>query len=126
METLQQRDVVLRFNECINSRNIAGLAELMTDNHAFIDSANNVFSGKEKALEAWKSFFDSFSDYHNVIEHVAVFTDDRVTLVGHSRCSDARLEGPAIWFAKIEDGRIAEWRVYEDSPENRRQLALTT
>jgi ketosteroid isomerase-like protein len=124
METNPQRAVVLRFNECINNRDIEGLAELMTDGHAFIDSANNTFQGKEKALEAWRGFFDSFSDYQNVIEHVAIFSDDRVTLIGHSRCSDQRLEGPAIWFAKVDGGKIAEWRVYEDTAQNRVQMGL--
>lgn len=118
------RQMVLSFNECINNHDLHGLSALMADGHTFIDSSNNTFQGKEKVLEAWKSFFESFSDYQNVIEHVAVFSDDRVTLMGHSRCSDARLEGPAIWFAKVEDGMIAEWRIYEDNQQNRSQVGL--
>jgi ketosteroid isomerase-like protein len=36
----------LRFNERINQQDLEGLAELMTDDHAFIDSRGNITEAK--------------------------------------------------------------------------------
>ena len=48
----EQQSIVLHFNECINSRDIQGLASLMTDDHRFIDVANQSVQGKQKVVEA--------------------------------------------------------------------------
>jgi hypothetical protein len=48
-----------------------------------------------------------------------------VTMIGYSISSDERLEGEAIWTAIISDGKVAEWRVYEDTPENRQRLEIS-
>ena len=63
---------------------IGGLAKLMTDDHAFIDTGDNILRGKEKVLEAWKGFLDSFPDYRNMLDSVT-FKDDTVTLKGVRR-----------------------------------------
>jgi ketosteroid isomerase-like protein len=118
-----QKQIVLQFSDCINSRDIDGLAALITDDHRFIDSANSSWLGKESALKAWRGFFESYPDYRNVFENVNV-RDGVVIIVGHSVCSDKRLDGPALWTAKVLDGKVAEWRVYDDTPENRAQLGV--
>src|SRR5262245_7615836 len=51
-----QQAIVLQFNKCINNRDIAGLAALLTDDHMFIDSVNTLVCGKEPVVEAWKGF----------------------------------------------------------------------
>jgi hypothetical protein len=38
--------IVMSFNDFITRRDIDGLSKLMTDNHVFIDAANNTISGK--------------------------------------------------------------------------------
>jgi hypothetical protein len=96
----------------------------MTDDHTFIDSDGNVLAGKEKALAAWKGFFDAFLDYRNEWSWV-VPGGGTLTAVGHSVCStEPALDGPAIWTARIGDDKISEWRVYEDTPENRARLGI--
>ena len=119
----EQKAVVLQFNEFINKRNKDGLATLMTDDHIFIDSANNIIHGKEKSLEAWKGFFELFPDYRNVFENLEPH-NGLVVIAGHSICSDKRLDGPAIWTAKTKVNKVTEWRVYRDTPENRKQLGI--
>ena len=84
----------------------------MTDDHVFIDTSENILCGKKKVLEAWKGIFDSFPDYRNILENVT-FKDDTVTLIGRSTCSDERLDGPAVWTAKMRANQVAEWRVYD-------------
>ncbi len=121
MDTQDQETLALRFNEGINRQDAELLADLMTDDHCFVDSAHNAICGKAKALQAWSGFFAAFPDYRNVFE-TATSTNDMVLLTGHSLCSDKRLDGRALWTAKIRGNKIAEWRVYEDTPENRRRL----
>ena len=47
----------LRFNERINQRDVEGLAELMTDDHTFIDNSGGVTKGKLAMKEGWRDFF---------------------------------------------------------------------
>jgi hypothetical protein len=49
-----------------------------------------------------------------------------VLITGYSTCSYEPLDGPALWTAKIENDRVSEWRVYLDTPENRKLLDLKT
>jgi ketosteroid isomerase-like protein len=101
----------LKFNEKINQRDLEGLAELMTDDHTFIDSFGEVTKGKDVMIEGWRDFFGKYPDYRNVFTFVAV-QDDVVVIVGYSSCSYKRLDGPNIWTARIRDGCVSEWRVY--------------
>lgn len=119
----EQKAIVLQFNEYINKQSIDGLAALMTYNHTFIDSDNNILHGKEKMLEAWRRFFGLFPDYRNVFENLES-RNGFVVITGYSICSDKRLDGPALWTARIKDNKVAEWRFYYDTPENRKQLGL--
>ena len=120
---MDPRALTVAFNDHINNRDLAGLAILMTDDHTFIDTAGHAIRGKPACLDAWRGFFTSFPDYRNVFDRL-VLEDTRVVVVGRSSCSDVRLDGPALWVAKASDDKIAEWRVYEDTPTNRRLLGI--
>lgn len=122
---MDPRALTVKFNEHINNRDLEGLAALMTDDHMFIDTASRAIRGKSKCLEAWRGFFTSFPDYRNVFDSLTV-DDMRVVVVGRSSCSDARLDGPALWVAKASEDKLAEWRVYEDIPANRRTLGIAS
>lgn len=115
---------VLQFNEYINNQDIEDLANLMADNYQFIDSRDVVHDGKETNVEGWLNFFYQFPDYLNHFSFVES-RDNIVFVIGHSTCSDKRLDGPAIWTAKVENDLVTEWRVYLDTPENREQLELS-
>lgn len=116
-------EIIVQFNECINARDINGLASLMSEDHAFIDSENSIVRGKAASLDAWRGFFAQFPDYRN---HFKRFISGmgQVTVVGHSTCSEPALDGPALWKATVKDGKVTEWRVYEDTPENRATLGI--
>ena len=117
--------VVLQFNECINHRDLQGLSELMTEDHVFIDSSDDVHRGKEMMVEGWNDFFNNYPDYRNHFS-VVESTGNLVLVTGHSTCSYEPLDGPALWTAKVENDLVAEWRVYLDTVENRRKLNLKT
>ena len=100
----------LRFNEKINKQDVEGLAELMTDDHTFIDNVGNVTKGRDTMKEGWREFFKKYRDYRNRFTSVTV-QDNVVVMVGYSTCSSKTLEGPSIWTAKMRGGRVSEWRV---------------
>jgi ketosteroid isomerase-like protein len=119
------RALTIKFNQHINNRDLDGVAALMADDHTFTDTAGHAIHGKSTCLEAWRVFFSLFPDYQNFFDSLAV-EDDRVVVNGHSICSDARLDGPALWVAKASDDKLAEWRIYEDTPANRRTLGIAS
>lgn len=115
--------LVTKFNEAINRRDVAALADLMSTDHTFIDSQGDRVVGERAALEAWQSFFVQYPDYRN--HFISMYLDgNRVAVAGYSSCSNKALSGPTLWSAITADGQVSEWRVYEDNPENREMLGL--
>jgi ketosteroid isomerase-like protein len=117
------REIILAFNQRINEQDLDGLANMMTKDHTFIDSSNEVHAGKEMMVPGWGEFFESYPDYRNHFESLET-RGDEVFILGYSTCSHPPLDGPAIWTARVENGLVAEWRVYLDTEENRRILDL--
>jgi ketosteroid isomerase-like protein len=111
MDSSQLILTALRFNEKINQQDLEGLAELMTEDHTFIDSDGAITKGKIAMKESWRNFFERYPDYRNTFTCVTV-QDKVVVMVGYSTCSYKPLAGPNIWTAKICGGRVSEWRVY--------------
>ena len=124
MDFEQAKAVVQRFNDFINAQDIEGLSRAMTEDHVFIDAANSQVSGKQACLRAWRGFFAAFPDYRN---HFAQFVarEELVAVAGRSSCSDRRLDGPALWTARVRGNCVMEWRVLEDNASNRRSLGLS-
>jgi len=50
-------ETVLHFLSCINHRHADKLAELMTEDHVFIDSLGHAVQGREKMRAGWKDYF---------------------------------------------------------------------
>jgi ketosteroid isomerase-like protein len=115
--------IVLQFNECINTQDIDGLSKLMSDNHVFIDSSDDVHTGKDSMVKGWIEFFNTYPDYRNHFPKIES-RENLVLIIGFSTCSHKPLDGPALWTAKIENDLVAEWRVYLDTKENRAKLKL--
>ena len=104
------RSVVVAFNDRINARDLAGLTDLMTEDHTFVDPAGAVVRGRAACTAAWRGFFAAFTDYRNVFAAV-VADGDTVTVIGRSTCSEPALAGPARWTATVRDGKVACWQV---------------
>lgn len=81
--------------------------------------------------EAWAGYFSAFPDY---MIHVSAFFTlaDTVILVGRTTGSHLQLpravefQESLIWAARIADDRVAEWRIYPDTPEARAELGIPT
>lgn len=125
MDAFDVMMVALKFNEKINARDLTGLVKLMTNDHVFIDIPGEIHEGKEMMKKGWRDFFTAYPDYRNIFTRVQV-DDDFVVMVGYSTCSYDPLDGPALWSAKIREGLVAEWRVYEDSRMNRKKLGINS
>jgi ketosteroid isomerase-like protein len=112
--------IALQFNDCINSRDIEKLTDLMTENHVFIDMEGNRIEGVSNARDmAWKPFFLLFPDYRNIFERVVV-KGSKVIMQGYSVCRDKRLDNlRAIWVAEIREDKVGLWQIYPDTEENR-------
>lgn len=117
--------IALNFNDCISKADITGLLDLMTEDHVFIDTANNRIEGKSnnKAM-AWEPFFNLFPGYYNVFENV-ISKGSMVIMQGYSVCSNEILNNVrAIWVAEIIKDKVALWHIYPDTEENRKKLGL--
>ncbi len=115
--------VAIRFNDHINNRDLEKLTDLMTEDHIFIDSYNDVFKGRERMKKGWAEFFERYPDYRDIFTRVES-RRDIVILIGFSKYSYEPLDGPAIWTAVIRNNLVAEWRVYKDNEENRKRLDI--
>ncbi len=119
----ERQQLVEQFNDCITRADLTGLGALMTDDHRFVDSGGQGWSGRDRCLEAWSGFFEAFPGYRNVFGSV----DSKggvVVVTGHSECVEPSLDGPAIWTATVAGDRVAEWRVYDDTAEAREALGV--
>jgi hypothetical protein len=123
MEHREIITVALRFNEMINTRNLTGLAEMMTEGHIFIDIPGEIHEGRDHMVLGWFDFFKAYPDYRNNFTRVEA-RDGLVIMIGYSDCSHEPLDGPSIWTARIHDGLVSEWRVYEDTGELRKSLGI--
>ncbi|MBU7018693.1 MAG: nuclear transport factor 2 family protein [Theionarchaea archaeon] len=124
MKYSDPKTVALLFNEHINNQNLENLVSLMTEDHTFISASEKVERGRKIMKEGWGEFFRLYPDYRNIFSRVQS-KDDIVVMLGHSECSEEILDGPAIWTAVIKDGHVQEWRVYDDTEENREKLGIT-
>ena len=128
----QSPEAVARaFVKAINRRNVDELAELMTNEHRFIDSLGTVVEGRERMREGWAAYFRMVPDYLVTVEET--FSDGSiVVMLGVAQGTYARngrlrpddfWQSPAVWRARIKDEKVAEWRVYSDNEPIRRLIA---
>jgi len=114
---------VLQFLERINLRDVDKLAELMTNDHLFIDSLGQSVRGREKMRAAWQGYYAFCPDYW--VSHEEMFEKgNRVAvfgLAGGTIAANGKLppenkwRTPAAWLAVVEKGLVKEWRVYADN-----------
>ncbi len=123
MNSIDPKLTALQFNEYINNPDIVGLSGLMTEDHTFIDREGNGDKGKESMTNGWICFFKSFPEYKNTFIRVQS-QDDLVVIYGYAIWKKSSEPDYVIWTARIEDDLIAEWRIYEDTEENKRRFNL--
>jgi limonene-1,2-epoxide hydrolase len=123
--------ITTAFVRAISRQNTDTLAELMTADHRFIDSLGNVVEGREKMRAGWAGYFRIVPDYALAIEET--YTDGPVVLllgVAQGTYSadgilkpENRWQTPVAIRAFVQDGKLAEWRVYADNEPIRRLMS---
>ena len=116
-------EIVLEFMDRINKRDVDKLAELMTEDHLFVDSLGQKVKGREKMRGGWRAYFAFCPDYwvsHEEIlqngDLVAVFGAAGGTIsAGGKLPAENKWRIPASWLAVVENGLVKEWRVYADN-----------
>jgi uncharacterized protein (TIGR02246 family) len=109
-------ETVLEFLNRINQRDIDKLAELMTEDHVFVDALGNRVTGREKMRGGWRAYYTMCPDYW--ISHEEIFGNGpTVAIFGAAggTISGKKWQTPAAWLALVEKGQIKEWRVYADN-----------
>ena len=116
---MSNKETIQAFIDRINSHDVDGLGNLMSDDHRFIDSHGNEVVGKEKMTAGWRGYFEWFPDYF--IEVNEIFDDgDTFAMLGFAGGSfkgksESSWRLPAAWKAIVKDGRVALWQVFADT-----------
>ena len=128
--------VAQAFVRAINRQDVDRLAELMSPSHRFIDSLANITEGREQMRDAWGAYFRMVPDYAIAIEEYypadpGKDADPVVIMLGIASGTythDGKLRAENRWQtpiairALIEDGLVAEWRVYADNEPMRKLM----
>ncbi len=122
--------VATAFVRAIGRQDADALAELMTADHRFIDSLGNVVEGREKMRAGWTGYFCMVPDYALAIEETYA-EGPVVLLLGMAQGTysldgtlktENRWQTPVVIRAFVQDGKLAEWRVYADNEPIRKLM----
>jgi uncharacterized protein (TIGR02246 family) len=119
---MEPAEVVVEFMARINERDAGGMAELMADDHVFVDAAGARIESRDAVLEAWRGYFAFCPEYWVTPDEVLA-DGDMVAVFGSAGGVLAPAQGqaegnqwstPASWFASVHSAKIKEWRAYAD------------
>jgi ketosteroid isomerase-like protein len=104
------------FVDAINRQSVDAVAELMTEDHVFIDSLGARVEGRERMKAGWAGYFKMVPGYAIAIEET-YSAGSVVVMLGAARGTYAgeSWQTPSAWRAVIRDSQVAEWRVYADN-----------
>ncbi len=120
---MDAKDLVLRFIDAINRRDVEAVAGLLAEDHVFIDSLGAEVHGREAMREGWRAYFSMVPDYAITVSEVLVWGETVVVLGsasgtyssgGPPRAED-RWSTPAAWRAVVAGDRLALWQVFADN-----------
>jgi ketosteroid isomerase-like protein len=123
--------VAQAFIRAINRQDVDRLSVLMTPSHRFIDALGKVIEGREKMREGWAAYFRMVPDYSIAIEEIYP-SEPVVVLLGVAEGTytrdgklnpENRWKTPVAIRALVEDGLVAEWRVYAENEPIRKVMA---
>jgi len=122
--------VAQAFVRAINRQDVDRLTALMSPSHRFIDSRGKVIEGREKMREGWADYFRMVPDYSVAIEEL--YPSDPIALMlgmaSGTYSSDGKLHPENRWQTPVairvlvEEGLVAEWRVYADNEPIRKVM----
>src|SRR5436189_6095758 len=97
---MTSKETILAFIDRINAHDVDGLAQLMTDNHRFIDAHGNEVVGRETMTAGWRGYFNLFTVYsievNEILEKGETFA--MIAFTG----GVLKVEAAAIWCLQAE------------------------
>jgi uncharacterized protein (TIGR02246 family) len=123
--------VARTFADAINRQSAGELAELMTEDHVFIDSLGARVAGREAMRTGWTGYFRMVPDYSVAVTEtysagsvvILLGTAQGTLAVDGRLLPENRWQTPAAWRAEIRGAQVAGWRVYADNEPIRQLLA---
>jgi ketosteroid isomerase-like protein len=123
--------VAQRFVRAINRQDVDAIAALMTDEHRFTDALGNAVTGSTAMRAGWAGYFKMVPDYTVAIEEsygdgpvvILLGTAQGTYAAGGELKPENRWSTPVAIRAFVEDGKVAEWRVYADNEPIRKLMA---
>ena len=123
--------VAKAFMRAINRQDVVALAELMTEEHRFVDALGNIVEGRDRMRVSWGGYFDMVPDYTIAVDEthcdgpvvVMLGTAQGTFAVGGRLSAENRWQAPAAFRAQVNNGKVAEWRVYADNEPIRQIIA---
>jgi ketosteroid isomerase-like protein len=106
------RVTVERFHEAFIRHDIAALAQLITEDCVFEDTAppdGVQYVGRDAVLEAWRGFFAQSAEAHFDVEEI-ITAGDRVVVPWRYRWAGGHVRGVDLML--VHDGRVAESLAY--------------
>ena len=108
--------VFRQFVAAINQQNVAAIAELLTQDHLFVDALGNTVRDAGSMETGWRGYFTMCPDYSIRVDYV--MSDGQTVLAAGEAGGtiDATAwRTPAAWKAVVSEGAVAEWRVFADN-----------
>jgi hypothetical protein len=141
------------FVRAINRQDAGGLADLMTQEHRFVDSLGNVVIGRQEARSGWETYFQMVPDYAITVQE-SYGAGPVVVMLGMARGTyvppvkevwsrnpmstrtpdqapalelkpENEWKTPAAFRVLVENGLVAEWQVYADNEPIRELIRKT-
>src|SRR5437762_13773273 len=117
---MTSKETILAFIDRINAHDVDGLAQLMTDDHRFIDAQGNEVVGRETMTAGWRGYFNLFPVYSIEVNEIleqgetfAMFGFAGGALKGEAaRVGDCRRRGGRL-------SKTGTWRVGRSMPTQR-------
>lgn len=133
-------EIAMEFIRRINSGDVKALCDLMSEGHIFQDALGKRFMGRETMRQGWTAYFRTVPDYKIRADEffqtknvLAIFGDASGTCAGDGKSNGESgtsvkkfWQVPAAWRAVINDGLVAEWRVYADNQPLRKLMGERT
>lgn len=120
MRNMTPGEIALAFVDAINSKDLKGMAGLMSDDHKFIDGDGSELLGKDQMKAGWSKHFELIPDLSLSVS--TQFNDeDTVILLGSSQGTiiqngelkpENHWEVPSAWRVLVKFGKVVEWQLY--------------
>ena len=113
----RNRELVFDFVETINRGDTEKLASMMADAFTFTDIEGDICVVKSAAemRKFWDDYINDFPDYRIEIERILSSGTD-IAFIGKAVNSHLpryfEVNETLIWYARVQDGRISEWRIF--------------